>query len=407
MKRKLALALMCVAAVSMFASGCASSNDDVISGSDYSSDENTLKAADIEYDVQDYVTLGQYTELEVELEDVYDVTEDDVLETLESKIKIYPYYESTGKTTVEDGDEVKVSYDGYVDGEKYDSCCSDEDYITIGANTHIDGFEEGLIGANVGDTVTLELTFPDEYGVEDLNGKDVTFHVTIKDIVEEKTIKTYKALLKLDDADEYISKNFDYESVQDFYDSVEEDLVETNESQRESDIKTAILNAVVENATISGYPDQLLELSCAEYKQSYVDMCETYGLEFEDYLSDYLGMTEEEFDEEIENYETNLLNNQFILESVAIDANLEIDDEGFEEYVAGIVESYGYDDEDALYEAFGEDYVKQAYLWYDVALNYLVDNNTIVYVEPSEDEDETDDSTESDTTSDDSQTENE
>ena len=394
MKKKFALIVMCAAAMSMVATGCASSNDDVTSGSDYStSEESTLKASDIEYNVTDYVTLGDYTGLTVTLEDTYDVTDEDVIEEIGSNITIYPYYKSTGKTTVEDGDEISLSYEGYVDGEKNDSTCSDGTYLTIGSNSYIDGFEDGLIGAKVGDTVTLELTFPDEYGVEDLNGKDVTFRVTINDIVKEKTIKSYEKLLKLDDADEYISENFGYETVEDYYDYIEQSLVEDNESQRLSDIKTAVLEAVINNATISGYPDQLLELSCSEYKQSYIDMCEQYGMEFEDYLENY-GMTEDEFDEYVEEYETNLLNNQFILESVAIDAGLEADEEGYEEYINEIISSYGYEDEDALYEAFGEDYVRNAYLWYEVALNYLVDNNDVEYVEPSEEEETSEETTE-------------
>ena len=394
MKKKFALIVMCAAAMSMVATGCASSNDDVTSGSDYStSEESTLKASDIEYNVTDYVTLGDYTGLTVTLEDTYDVTDEDVIEEIGSNITIYPYYKSTGKTTVEDGDEISLSYEGYVDGEKNDSTCSDGTYLTIGSNSYIDGFEDGLIGAKVGDTVTLELTFPDEYGVEDLNGKDVTFRVTINDIVKEKTIKSYEKLLKLDDADEYISENFGYETVEDYYDYIEQSLVEDNESQRLSDIKTAVLEAVINNATISGYPDQLLELSCSEYKQSYIDMCEQYGMEFEDYLENY-GMTEDEFDEYVEEYETNLLNNQFILESVAIDAGLEADEEGYEEYINEIISSYGYEDEDALYEAFGEDYVRNAYLWYEVALNYLVDNNEVEYVEPSEEEETSEETTE-------------
>ena len=403
MKKKLALVVMCAAAVSMTAVGCAPSDDDVTSGSDYSSSESTLKAADIEYDVTDYVTLGQYTGLTVTLEDKYDVTDEDIIEQIESNITIYPYYQSTGETTVEDGDEVYISYEGYVDGEKNDSACSEGSYLTIGSNSYIDGFEDGLIGAEVGDTVTLELTFPDEYGVEDLNGKDVTFRVTINDIVKEKTIKSYKKLLKLADADDYISDNFGYETVKDYYDYIEQTLVESNESQRIQDIKTAVLEAVTNNATISGYPDQLLELSCAEYKQSYIDMCEQYGMEFEDYLDGY-GMTEEEFDESVEEYETNLLNNQFILEAVAIDAGLEIDDEGYQEYVDNIISTYGYEDEDALYEAFGEDYVKEAYLWYEVTLNYLVDNNNVEYTEPTEDEETTEETTDesTDETTDDS-----
>ena len=86
---------------------------------------------------------------------------------------------SKGSGTVEEYDLVNIDYTGYIDGAKFENG-EDKDFnLFIGSDTFIDGFEDGLVGHKAGETVSLELTFPEEYYSEDLAGKDVTFDVTI------------------------------------------------------------------------------------------------------------------------------------------------------------------------------------------------------------------------------------
>jgi trigger factor len=87
---------------------------------------------------------------------------------------------------VEDGDTVNIDYTGYIDEVAFDGGSTDGygTDLVIGSGSYIDDFEEQLIGHNVGDTVSVEVTFPDDYGVDDLNGKDAVFEVTINGIYE-------------------------------------------------------------------------------------------------------------------------------------------------------------------------------------------------------------------------------
>lgn len=96
-------------------------------------------------------------------------------------------YSTDTSLCVEDGDIVNIDYTGYVDGEAFDGG-STGGYgtdLTIGSGMYIDDFEEQLIGHYVGENVTVEVTFPEDYGIEELNGKDAQFEVTINGIYED------------------------------------------------------------------------------------------------------------------------------------------------------------------------------------------------------------------------------
>ena len=157
MKKKLVAVLLCLT-LAFSVTGC---------GKDKKSEsvENTestevVSSAAIDFDPLDYVELGDYMGLSVALTDDYSVSDDDVKTFIEnSVITNYPYYADTDKTVVEDGDAVNIDYEGLKDGVAFSGGTATDTVLEIGSNTFIDGFEEGLIGAKVGDKVTLNLFF--------------------------------------------------------------------------------------------------------------------------------------------------------------------------------------------------------------------------------------------------------
>lgn len=96
-----------------------------------------------------------------------------------------PDYNTDTSLVVADGDTVNIDYIGTVDGEEFENTNGAGTSLTIGSGSYIDDFEEQLIGHNVGETVTVNVTFPEDYGKEELNGKDAEFAVTINGIYEE------------------------------------------------------------------------------------------------------------------------------------------------------------------------------------------------------------------------------
>ena len=167
MKKKLVMILMAVMVASATLGGCGQKGAET--GTSVSAEEEDvqisykelMKATD--YKVQKYVKLNDYMNMTVELSQDYSITDEQIQEYIEYLLSMYPEYETTDKTTVENGDIVNIDYVGKVDGEEFNGGSATGQHLEIGSGSFIDGFEDGLIGKNVGDTVDLNLTFPDSY----------------------------------------------------------------------------------------------------------------------------------------------------------------------------------------------------------------------------------------------------
>lgn len=129
-------------------------------------------------DIDKFVELGQYKNLTYTPVDTT-VTDDEVEEQINTNLQANATYDQITDRAVQDGDTVNIDYTGKIDGEEFAGGSGSDYNLQIGSDTFIDGFEDGLIGKNPGETVTLNLTFPDDYSSEDLAGKDATFDVTI------------------------------------------------------------------------------------------------------------------------------------------------------------------------------------------------------------------------------------
>ena len=169
MKKRLAGLLALALAVSVLG-GCNKAADSMTN-----SDLKDMK-------VTSYVTLGHYSNLTVEVEPV-DVTQEEWDElTLAVYQSNVPDEDMIYDRKVENGDTVIIDYVGTKDGVAFDGGTATAQELTIGSGKYIAGFEEGLIGVLPGETVDLNLTFPEDYGVEDLNGAAVVFKVTVNSI---------------------------------------------------------------------------------------------------------------------------------------------------------------------------------------------------------------------------------
>ncbi|MCI8992610.1 MAG: trigger factor [Eubacterium sp.] len=377
MKKKLVIALLIAAALGI-AGGCGKDSKNISSDTVTEGVSSDVAAEMIEYDVEDYVTLGDYKGIEVSIENTYDVTDESVKQEVETQIAAYPVYNKLDKTTVENGDLINLDYEGKVDGEAFDGGTAKGQYLEIGSGSFIEGFEEGLVGAEVGSTVELNLTFPEKNYKEDLAGKDVVFTVTVNSI-EEKVDINFDTL-----TDEFVSENFGSESVDAYVKGVRENLETTAAENKEAAIQNAVFSVVRENATFSGLPEGLLDQRVDQYMKQFEEMCDAYGLTLEDYLSSYYQMTVEDFQTQMEDYMQFQLEAQLVLEAVAKAEKLELDEEGFRDYVNEVVSSSGLESEDALYDQYGKDYVEEQYINTEMSMKFLVDNAKVTWTEPEQ-----------------------
>lgn len=362
MQKKL-LAAVVVCALGVSVTGCGSDGGSV----------NKIRS----YDVEKYVTLGAYDGMEVEVAGDFDVSDDDVVDYINGMLSYYPSYEDTDKQTVEDGDCVDIDYEGKKDGVAFDGGTAQGYVLEIGSGTFIDGFEEGLIGVNVGDTVDLNLTFPENYQSADLAGADVVFTVTVNKIVK-KVETSYEDL-----TDEYVTDNLNYDSVDALYNDTKSYMESSNEQNRVAAERDAVLNKLLENSKIA-VPDGLLDMKVDQYIQQFTKQNCTDGKTLSDYLSANYNMTEEDFKTTITKEMESNLNDELVLEALAKAEGETLDEAGFAEYVSSAMQNGSYKTEDELYAAYdseyedGKSYLQQRYLL-TTALTNLLDKCKITY----------------------------
>ncbi len=362
MKKGIAMLLICGMTVMTFMSGCSQDNGADGSGS---AEGETIEAKTLlestDYDVKDYVTLmDDYMNLSVELDSDYEVTEAAVNDYIENSVlPYYPVYTKGDKTTVESGDVVNIDYTGTLNGEEFDGGSATGYNLTIGSGSFIDGFEDGLIGANVGDSLDLNLTFPEDYPSEDMAGKDVVFHVTVNGIMNasDATLDT------IDDA--YVTQNFSaygLSTVDDLNTYFTSALTSQYESEKQNDLQTKVMEQLVSGCTVE-LPEGLLD----ERTQQVIDQtqaaAEEAGVTYEEYISTYYGYsTEDEFKTFVTETLQEQLEQELILEAIVADQDISINTVDFDNFVSNYVSYYGFDDADAFYEAYGgEAFVQLSY----------------------------------------------
>ncbi|WP_294785087.1 trigger factor [uncultured Eubacterium sp.] len=359
MKKKLVMVLMAVMVATAALGGCGQKGAGT--GTSVSAEEEQdveisakelLKATD--YKVEKYVKLNDYMNMTVELSQDYSVTDDAIQSYIEYLMSQYPSYEVSDKKTVESGDIVNIDYVGKVDGEEFSGGSATGQHLTIGSGSFIDGFEDGLIGKNVGDTVDLNLKFPDDYNNTDLAGKDVVFTVTINSIDTQKEM-TYDDL-----TDEYVSQNFSNQgitTVDGLKSKVSSTLEQQVYSNKMSEIQSGVLSKLLEECEVT-IPDGLLDQRISEYKDRVNKAVEESGKSFEDYM----GMTEDDFNDQVSDYIEESLKQELILEAIVKDQNISISEKNFETFVDSYVSQYGIADRDTFYKEYGgEDYVRLSY----------------------------------------------
>lgn len=352
-----------------------------------------VASVDIEYQAEDYVTLGDYMGIDVSLNEAdYQVTEEDVNSYADQMI-LYsnPYVADESRTVVEKDDIVDADYVGKKDGEAFDGGSAENQIIDVAKNAsvtgsgYIEGFTDGLIGAKVGESVDCEVTFPENYGSEELKGQTVVFTFTVNSVGSLVTRETL--------TDEYVREKLEMDSVEAFYADIRGYLEESAQSKRESDIRTAVIQAVTETCSVSSLPEGVLDARVDEYVDLFQERYCPEGTDFAEFLQTNYNVTEDEFySQNRESLETSLTQ-ELIFEAIAKKENLEFDQDGYDQYISDIVSGGGYESENTLYESYGKDmeygkkYFEKIYM-VNKSCNMIMENANVNYEQPAETEQE-------------------
>ncbi len=340
----------------------------------------TAKADQVSYDVKKCVTLGKYSGLQVSLPNDYKVTKEQVDDYAlgMAQYNAQPVYKDTDKKKVEEGDTVNIDYEGKKDGVAFEGGTASGYNLTIGSNSFIDGFEEGLVGVKVGQTVDLDLSFPENYPSADLAGAAVVFTVKVNKIVVEDPDAKFEL------NDEFVRQNYDCETVEEYKEKVKSYLKEENKTNKEKDTRQEVINILLENSKVT-IPDELMEARLEDSILIFTNRNCTDGTTLKDFLTtNYNGMTEEDFRSDIANEVKTNLQTELILEAIAQEEGVKLEEEAFQDYVQQQMEANGYASAEDFYKAngvtakSGETYERKVFVC-NRALDLVIENAEVRY----------------------------
>lgn len=387
MKRKLVMAA--VLSLALMAAGCSNGETKTTeagtetaaetSGETESSTETESAAAERpDYTALDYVTLGEYKGLSVTLEST-EVTDEEIDAEITSTLSQNDKLETLEEGTVENGDIANIDYEGIKDGEAFEGG-TDKGYdLTIGSGTFIEGFEEGLIGKSVGETVDLNLTFPETYQSTDLAGQDVVFHVTINSVKRAPEL-TDELAAELSDSQ--------YSTVEEYRASVEATLKETKESTRDYQKTNDLMTQIYNNATINDYPAELVAFIKQQYVDYYTQYAEQSEMTLSDFIEQNLQTTEDEFNTQMEEMAKQSIRQEMLLKAIAETEGLELTDEEYQTRAQEYADQMGLDGVEGLEAQYGEKVV-ETNLLLDKALELVEDSAVVTDPDAPESESET------------------
>ena len=277
---------------------------------------------------KDYVILGNYDELEVEVAEP-EVT-DEYLEGYLTYIMMNSAtYEPVTGRSVQSGDVVNIDFEGKMDGVAFAGGTAEGYELTIGSGQFIPGFEDGVIGMEIGETKDLDLNFPDPYsGNPDLSGKPVVFTVTLNSISEAKPAEL---------TDEYVAGlNIDgCSTVEDYRNYLYEGLMEQAEAAYEEQKMDAALAAMEESSVFEEPPVGMVN----RLNDMLVSNAEAYAglsnLEIGDYVSRAYGGSAEDYEETLLEQAKEMANSYIMVAAIADKEKITVTDEELSESLSG------------------------------------------------------------------------
>lgn len=378
MRKRFLAAVMCVClGMTMFA--CGASKDDNTKETESGTSEATEPAyteedlvddSNGDLNILDYVDLGDYKGIEL-TKSITKVTDDEVTNEMGSKA-----VELTGSdVTVEDGDTAIIDFVGKPNGVAFDGGTASNYELEIGSGSFIDGFEDGLIGVKKGDTVDLNLTFPESYQSTELAGKDVVFTVTVNGVKRKPQLN-----------DEWLAANTNYATLAEFAAETKQKLEDAAETTASNTLESSGLDQVISNSTVKKYYKSLIEQGESQYEKRLNAYASAYGKSLSELLAAQ-GMTESQYQNQKQKQAVSYAQVAMVVYAIAQDAGLSEADAEYQTILNDLANNYNMDAA-TFSSTYGESLVKSSVMS-QYAMNYIVSNANVTTQEVEETEETT------------------
>ena len=277
------------------------------------------------------VGLGKYKGVEVEKADITVTDEEVDAELAKEQEKNATYKEITDRA-VADGDKVNLNFEGFVDGVAFEGGKGEDYPLTIGSGSFIPGFEEQLVGAEIGKEIDVNVTFPEEYQSADLAGKPAVFKCTVLKITE-------KVLPELND--EFADDVSEFSTLEEYKADIRKNLEVKKEEKAKTEKENKVIDAIIADSEIE-IPEPMLRAQQEQIVDVFAQRLQSQGLSIDQYFA-YMGSTREKMVEESKDQADKRIRTRLVLEEIVKAENIVATEEDFDTELGKLAEAYGTD----------------------------------------------------------------
>lgn len=274
------------------------------------------------------VKLGKYKGVKVEKADT-EVTDEEVDKEIDKERESNARNIDVTDRAVKDGDIVTLDFEGFVDGTAFEGGKGENYPLTIGSGTFIPGFEEQLVGVEIGKETEVNVTFPEDYQAEDLKGKAAVFKCTVKEIKE-------KELPTLDD--EFASEVSEFETLAEYKADIRGRLEERKAKAAREAKEAAVIEEIIKDSDME-IPEAMIETQQRQMIDEFAQRIQMQGLTLEQYFQ-FTGASYDQMIEQVKPQAEKRIQSRLVLEAVAAAEKIEATEEDYEEELKSMAEAY-------------------------------------------------------------------
>ena len=285
-------------------------------------------------DLSEYIKLGEYKGIEY-TKITGDVTDDEVKQYIDDILANSQESVEIKEGVVKEDSIVNIDFVGSIDGVEFEGGAAQGQELDIANSGYIKGFAEGIVGHKVGETFDLHVTFPEDYGNEELNGKDAVFKTTINALIEKKDAEFN---------DEWVANNSEYKTTDEYKQYIKEQISFDKLSTADDNQKMEVFNKILEASEVINYPEKELAAETELVKKPYVDYAANMGVELSDFITQ-MGMTEEQFDTMLKQNGETTTKQKLVLYAIKNAEGINFKQSDYEAYIAEELERAGLTEE--------------------------------------------------------------
>lgn len=292
----------------------------------------------------EYIELENYNEVDIKTEENYQITEEDIMSYIEDVQQRNAIQKEITDQPVEMGDTVSIDFSGKIDGKEIENSVEKDYMVTVGTGEIVKGFDDKIIGRHIGEKYNFTGQLPKDYYDVGFAGKKVEFEIKINSISRPE-------ILPLND--EFVTMVSNKSKNVEEYKKEVKEILEKNEEEK-IDKEDQLWEALLEKTKVENYPKNRVE----EYSKELIENCkesaQTFGMEYERFVNSEMGMTVNEYEQEVEKAAQNIVKEELVIEAIIEKEKLSPNEKEYEEEYKKLAQEYGYESVDSLKKEISE-----------------------------------------------------